>query len=373
MNAPNANIDADTILLHVDMLNDRTRTESYLESISRTVQPGDVVLDIGTGTGIYAMAAARAGARHVYAIEAGPIARAARALFRVNGLADRITLLRGWSTQLWLPERADVLISEVIGNEPLAEGVIGVTKDALRRLLKPDARLIPSRIKIYGLPVMIPPSEMGALTFTPETLRNWKAWYGINFDLLARAARNSIFDSLFGYFVNPKTMQSWQPLSEPVMLADVDFRTWRGYRINHTETVTATASGSLNALVVFFELYDDNRALYDEPGEDEDFASDGAGEDGLVDEYDEDDVDEEEDEGDEEGDEEAEDDFDEDEDEAEPFYTSDPEAVDQNNHWLSPVRIFVEPLKVEAGDKFDLTYWYRMPWHFSGCRVRPRR
>ncbi|HEV7858806.1 MAG TPA: 50S ribosomal protein L11 methyltransferase [Pyrinomonadaceae bacterium] len=341
MRAPNANLNAETVLLHVDMLNDRTRTSSYLESIRRNVQAGDVVLDIGTGTGIYAMAAAQAGARHVYAIEAGPIARAARALFEVNGLSDRITLLRGWSTELWLPERADVLISEVIGNEPLAEGVVGVTKDALKRLVKPDARLVPSRIKIYGLPVSVPNKEIGKLTFTQETLNNWKSWYGLNFDLLAKATKNSMFDSVFGYFVNPKTMEGWKPLSDAVLFADIDFRTWRGRRINNTQTVKFTASGQLNAMITFFELYDDNET---DAEVDEDSAVDEAQDNGEANDADGDDV--------------------------LPFYTSDPDEVDRNNHWLSPVRIFVEPLRAQAGNSFEVNYWYRPETRVAGCKVR---
>jgi 2-polyprenyl-3-methyl-5-hydroxy-6-metoxy-1,4-benzoquinol methylase len=337
MSAPRADLDAETVLLHVDMLNDRTRTSSYLESIRRNVRPGDVVLDIGTGTGIYAMAAARAGARHVYAIEAGPVASAARALFEANELSDRITLLRGWSTDLSLPERADVLISEVIGNEPLAEGVVGVTKDALKRLVKPDARLVPSRIRIYGLPVSVPNREIGRLTFTQETLSNWKSWYGFDFDLLAKATRNSMYDSVFGYFVNPKMMEGWKPLSEALLFADIDFRTWRGRWINNTQTVRFNASGQLNAMVTFFELYDDNETDEDV---DEDIDVDKA------------DVEADETDG------------------ALPFYTSDPDEVDRNNHWLSPVRIFVEPLEAKAGNSFDVTYWYGPEKRIAGCKVR---
>ncbi len=158
-------VPADTIQLHVNMLNDRTRTSAYLASISKAVRPGDVVLDIGTGTGVFSIAAARAGARHVYAIEAGRIAKAARTLFEVNGVADRVTLIRGWSTCISLPERADVLIAELIGDDPLAEQVIGITRDAVMRLLKPDARLVPSDIKIFGVPVTVPTDELGKLTF----------------------------------------------------------------------------------------------------------------------------------------------------------------------------------------------------------------
>src|SRR5439155_3036542 len=57
----------DSLAIHVKMLNDRRRTSQFLTSIREVVRPGDVVVDLGTGTGILAVAAARAGARHVYA------------------------------------------------------------------------------------------------------------------------------------------------------------------------------------------------------------------------------------------------------------------------------------------------------------------
>ena len=308
---PLVNIPAEIIELHIKMLNDKTRTSSYLASIRNVVRPGDVVVDVGTGTGIYAIAAARAGARHVYAIEAGGIARAARTLFQVNGLADRITLIRGLSTRIWLPERADVLISALIGDEPLAERVIGITQDALSRLLKPGARLVPSGIKIFGLPVTIPEHELSKLTFRPEVLRNWQSWYGIDFAPLAKLAQNSFFNSLFGYFINPYTMRGWKILSAPVLLADVDFKTWRGFRIQNTKTVAANASGQLNGLVVYFELQVGST----------------------------------------------------------PFLSTHPAAVDENNHWFIPVRVFTQPIALRAGDRFDVTYWYRRVTGTSGCEV----
>ncbi|PYJ79682.1 MAG: hypothetical protein DME69_03700 [Verrucomicrobia bacterium] len=55
-------------------------------------------------------------------------------------------------------------------------------------------------------------------------------------------------------FINPYTVRLWKSLSPPVLLADVDFKTWRGFGINKTKTVTANASGRLNGLIVYFEL-----------------------------------------------------------------------------------------------------------------------
>ena len=116
----------------------------------------DVVVDIGTGTGILAIAAARAGAQHVYAIESGNIADVAQNLFEANGLADRITLIKGYSTKINLPERADVLVSEIIGDEPLEEEVLKVTMDHAEQIPQTQWRLLPCALQVFGLPVTIP-------------------------------------------------------------------------------------------------------------------------------------------------------------------------------------------------------------------------
>jgi ribosomal protein L11 methylase PrmA len=177
--------------LHVRMLNDQMRTSSFLAGIGEVIDTGDVVVDIGTGTGVLAIAAAWAGARHVYAIESSAtMGECAQEIFEANGLADRITLLKGWSTRLELPERADVLVSEIIGNEPLGEEVLEVTADARKRLLKPEARLIPGKVRIVGLPVTGPHSELSERLPTTENLRNWRSSYGMDFSPLAQRARN---------------------------------------------------------------------------------------------------------------------------------------------------------------------------------------
>jgi hypothetical protein len=111
--------------------------------------------------------------------------------------------IRGLSTRIWLPERADVLISEVIGNEPLAERVIGITQDALRRLLKPGARLIPSGIRIFTLPVTIPGAELAKLHSREGTLQKWRSWYDIQVTPLTRIAEYLPFESRFSSLSTP--------------------------------------------------------------------------------------------------------------------------------------------------------------------------
>jgi type I protein arginine methyltransferase len=236
--------------LHVRMLNDQMRTSRFLAGISEVVNPGDVVVDIGTGTGILAMAAARAGAQHVYAIEASAIGECAQEIFEANGLSDRITLLKGWSTRLELPERADVLVSEIIGDEPLGENVLEITADARKRLLKPAARLIPGKVRIVGLPVTIPYSELSERFPTTENLRNWRSWYSIDFSPLAESTQ----DPPPAFFIKPHKARSWIALSEPVVLAEVDLNEADLLMIDNSVVTTTCTSGRLDGLLVYFDL-----------------------------------------------------------------------------------------------------------------------
>src|SRR6266511_1542821 len=81
------------ILEHGAMIADRLRMDGYLESIRRAVQPGSVVVDVGSGAGIFALAACRAGARRVYAIEPGAIVQVAREIVAANGFAARVEFI----------------------------------------------------------------------------------------------------------------------------------------------------------------------------------------------------------------------------------------------------------------------------------------
>ncbi len=171
--------------IHAAMLNDRVRTQSYLRAIAETVRRDDVVVDLGTGTGILAMAAARAGARRVYAIEATRVAAAAERLIADNNMADRITVLRGHSTSLQLPERADLLVAEIIGDDPLGEQVIESTADAMKRFLKPGARVLPSQLQIWAAPVALIENAGRQPSFDATSLEDWATEYGFDFSALA--------------------------------------------------------------------------------------------------------------------------------------------------------------------------------------------
>ena len=233
--------------IHIAMLDDRGRTGSFQRALRQVVRPDDVVVDIGTGTGVLAISAAQAGARHVYAIEATRLADVATEVIRENGLSDRITVIRGWSTQVTLPERATVLVTEIIGDEPLAEDVLLVTWDARRRLLTPDARMVPAAMRMYAVPVSVPDEVIETRFFTPKGTSRWRDWYGINFDALMKYEGPSSA-------VSPASEAgSWNPLASPVAFPEIDFRATET-TFEMTGRGTFTADGVLGAIAVYFDL-----------------------------------------------------------------------------------------------------------------------
>jgi len=138
---------------HRRYLADRSRIQHYERALREIIRPGDVVLDVASGTGILGLLACRAGAARVYAIEAGPIADVAREIVSGNGLSDRVTVIRSHSSEAVLPERVDVAVSDQIGRFGFDAGILPLVADIRTRLLKPQGRLVPSSIDLVVAPV----------------------------------------------------------------------------------------------------------------------------------------------------------------------------------------------------------------------------
>lgn len=238
--------------IHIRMLDDTHRTESYLAAIAESVGEEDVVIDLGTGTGVLAMAAARCGARHVYAIEASSaMCEVAQRNFETNGMADRITLLPGWSTKLTVPEPADVLVSEIIGSDPYAEGVLAFIRDAAERLCKPDARFIPTSMDVLCTPVTVPVETWRLIRATPEALAEWQDRYQLDFSGLASLAQDPERPLVQ---VAAHKAAAWMALAEPARVARIDFGHGQEESLRIETSIKVTKSGLADGILAYFEL-----------------------------------------------------------------------------------------------------------------------
>ena len=239
----------DASSIHAKMLGDFERTEAFLAAIEEVVHEDDVVVDIGTGTGVLALGAARAGARKVYAIESSGIADVAARMFERNAsLGARVALLRGWSTRVTLPERASVLVSETVGNQALGENIVDTVLDAHARLLSPGARLIPSRIRIYVQPSVLPEPVRKRHVFSKPNSAAWSARYGMDFTALAESTRE-----LFALMLQRDEAFGWKRLGPPALAAEIDLQAPET-SFEKTFAMAIDTAGDLDGLLETFEL-----------------------------------------------------------------------------------------------------------------------
>jgi type I protein arginine methyltransferase len=179
------------------MIEDGARLGAYRAAIAATVRPGDVVLDLGAGTGIMSILALEEGAARVYAVEMDDIIAVVRQVASANGLGARLICVHGDSRRVTLPERVDVILSDIRGALPLSGRSLPTITDARDRFLKPGGRLIPMRETVFVAPV-----ECAAGHAAVEGWR--KPFAGTDFSGAARLAAN----------------QWWrQPLSQGDLLA----------------------------------------------------------------------------------------------------------------------------------------------------------
>lgn len=135
------------------MVSDRWRTDAFAAAIAEAVRPGDVVLDVGTGTGILAMLCAKAGASMVYGIDASEMSQTAANLVKANGLSDKVKILRGPAQELQLEQPVDLIVSEWLGHFAYVENMLDDVLAARDKNLRPGGRMLPARVDLKLAPV----------------------------------------------------------------------------------------------------------------------------------------------------------------------------------------------------------------------------
>src|SRR5215470_5091059 len=220
------------------MIADEARMNPYLEALRRSVKSGCVVVDLGSGTGIFALFACRFGARRVYAIEPTDAIQVAREIAAANGYADRIEFIQKLSTEVDLPERADVIVSDLRGTLPFLGRHISSVADARARLLRPGGTLISQR---DDLRVAIVEAEE---TYD-ECLGPWDKY---EFDMTA--ARRIVTNSTGWRIKNvlPEIM-----LAEPRLWATLDYSTVSDPNVAGEMSFNVIRDGTAHGMLVWFD------------------------------------------------------------------------------------------------------------------------
>ena len=245
---------------HFPMVNDERRNRVYDRAI-RDATIGRRVIDIGGGTGLLAMMAARAGAAEVVTVErVGDMAECAREVLASNGFADTVRVVHGSSLDLE-PEtlnfknnaKAEIVLSEVLDDGLLGEGVIPTVAHARRNLAVPGARVIPAAAKVWAQVLHIP--------FQPEPIVR-QAAAAVNIG----AARWAGYDTM-----RPPQVKSYTSLrldrvahvalTEPFPVFGFDFdadlndpSSTAEYCRETVLSATAVHEGTANAVVFWFTL-----------------------------------------------------------------------------------------------------------------------
>jgi SAM-dependent methyltransferase len=221
---------------HRQYLADDVRVGAFRRAVERVVQPGAVVVDLGAGTGILGLLACRAGARRVYAIEASGMIELARAIARANGYEDRIVFVKGLSTQVDLPEQADVLIADQIGRFGFEAGLLECFADARQRFLRAGGSLIPRQVQLWVAPV-----ERPDLADQVEFWGHRPA--GFDFQPARELAVNT------GY---PVTLRRRELLAPAVGAADIDLATVSPGPLRLAASFEAARAGTLHGIGGWF-------------------------------------------------------------------------------------------------------------------------
>ncbi|XP_028812003.1 protein arginine N-methyltransferase 3 [Denticeps clupeoides] len=229
--------------IHEEMLKDKVRTESYRDFIylNQDVFKDKVVLDVGCGTGILSMFAARAGARKVIGVDQSEIVYQAMDIVRLNNLEDTITLIKGRIEEVNLPvDKVDIIISEWMGYFLLFESMLDSVIYSRDMYLAEGGSVYPDRCNISLAAVGDAQKHQDRIAF-------WDDVYGFKMTCMKKA----VVPEAVVEVLKPETL-----ISEPSVIQTIDCNTARLSDLEFTAdfSLKITQSTQCTAIVGYFDI-----------------------------------------------------------------------------------------------------------------------
>jgi len=227
------------IFSYGSMVSDSIRTNAYADALRRVVTRDSVVLDLGTGSGFFAVLACQLGARRVIAIEPDNVIEIARKVAAENQCAEKIQFIRDLSFNVSLAEPADVIISDLRGLLPWHEKHLPAIIDARKRLLAPGGALIPSRDAVWA--AVVESAELYAPYLDPWCTKP----RGVD---LAAARPFAV-----NHWTKGRTVAPSHFLGEPRLCATLDYASVEDLNVASTITWAIGKSGTAHGILVWFD------------------------------------------------------------------------------------------------------------------------
>lgn len=220
------------------MIADAPRMEAYASALRRTVSPESVVLDLGSGPGLFGLLACQLGARRVYAVETDNVIQIAREAAIANDFGDRLICFQDFSTRLELPERVDIIISDLRGVLPWFQRHLPSVCDARNRFLAQGGVLIPQRDNLWA-----------ALVEAPEQYNELVGpWQDNPYHFDLTRFRRLVTNTWQKIRVRPN-----QFLVEPACWHTLDYEQVGSPNVKADIAWSATRSGTSHGLLIWFD------------------------------------------------------------------------------------------------------------------------
>ena len=239
------------------MLADQPRMDFYHAAVARHIQPGDRVVDLGTGTGILAAFAARRGAAHVYAIDHSQILTHARTLAAANQI-ENVEFVATHSTEFNVDEPVDVILHEQMGDGLFDEAMVANVTDLRDRVLKPGGLILPGVFEFYCEPIKISDRRLVPFIWELDV-------HGYDYACLERHRPQ---ETGYYHLVSSDLNLVDHFLGEPEPALSIDLHTLNEAEMPHEITFTRRVvnAGRLDGYAVYFRArVDDDLALSSSP------------------------------------------------------------------------------------------------------------